>query len=187
MSTRKVSAGFERLDSTDPGLMSAWNDLINPLTPTNYFICSVDYGQEEAVVKHLVSGKGGFAEMRHKLINHETKAFISVLSVMAQDRSGKVSSDRNRLIMLITVGPMVKPDLRNYFIKYAEQLEKMWIGIVVKLPIYDDDDLTRKNIAAALLSATGGHKPNHFIFGPNDSDSVANLTKPPEVDDDPLS
>jgi hypothetical protein len=125
--------------------------------------------------------------MRHKLINHETKAFISVLSVQAHDRSGKVSSDRNRLIMIITVGPMVKPDLRNYFIKYAEQLEKMWIGIVVKLPIYDDDDLNRKNIAAALLSATGGHKPNHFTFGPNDTDSVANLTKPPDADDDPLA
>jgi hypothetical protein len=183
---------MKQLDLSDPNLATAWTDISDNESKTSWVMSTVGYknpddNSEGAQLTFNQSGTGGFGELRG-LLNSPSKAYMCILSVIAHDKRGVVSSDRKRLVLVIWVGHMVKADIRNMVLKYGDMVEKqLWKGITVKIPFYDIEEVNRANIAKVLVNTAGGHQPNAFTFGPNDRETVDNLLKAKVDDDDPLA
>eukprot|EP00004_Rigifila_ramosa_P028580 TRINITY_DN973_c0_g1_i1.p2 TRINITY_DN973_c0_g1~~TRINITY_DN973_c0_g1_i1.p2 ORF type:complete len:150 (-),score=38.13 TRINITY_DN973_c0_g1_i1:78-527(-) len=147
------------LDTSDPALVEAFNEVAGDASPTNW--CLFGYADPKKL-NLLGKGSGGRAE----LVSHlgpDTIAY-GVFKCIAVDDRGTTVSRRPKLCTVLYVGPDVASMARARTTQHKGAAEKLMLGTHVKFDVDDVSQLTEEIVVAKLRASGGAHQPTHYEF-----------------------
>lgn len=140
-----------------------WGQFRQQNSPLNWILFQTAMGDSHSIYKF---GGGGMSEM---IVNLEDQhVFYGIFKVLASSQAGSYISIRERFVFLCWVPEQTGVFARANVATQKQTLLKRLGTYHVEIRAEQREDIRREEIVKILDNACGSHKPQKYIFGPDD-------------------